>query len=54
MLLGDATKARTQLGWLPDYDIDALVKDMVNSDLKLMRKEQFLKNNGYEILNYFE
>ncbi|RQW02984.1 GDP-mannose 4,6-dehydratase [candidate division KSB1 bacterium] len=54
LLLGDATKARTVLGWQPEYDIDALVKDMVASDLKLMRKEQFLKNNGYEILNYFE
>ena len=31
-----------------------LKKDMIHSDLKLMRKEQFLKNNGFEILNYFE
>lgn len=53
-LLGDATKARTQLGWQPEYDIDALVHDMVQSDLTLMRKEQFLKNHGYDILNYFE
>jgi GDPmannose 4,6-dehydratase len=53
-LLGDATKARTRLGWQPEYDIDALVSEMVDADLRLMRREQFLKNNGYEILNYFE
>ena len=54
VLLGDATKAREKLGWSPEYDIDRLINDMIESDLKLMRKEQFLKNNGYEILNYFE
>jgi GDPmannose 4,6-dehydratase len=54
LLIGDATKARTQLGWIPEYDLDALVKDMVQSDLKLMHKEQYLKKGGYQIMNYFE
>jgi GDPmannose 4,6-dehydratase len=54
LLIGDPTKAKTKLGWIPEYDLKALVKDMVASDIKLMQKEQFLKNGGYQTLNYFE
>jgi GDPmannose 4,6-dehydratase len=36
LLLGDPTKAKTQLGWEPEYDLAGLVKEMVHSDLKLM------------------
>jgi GDPmannose 4,6-dehydratase len=32
-LIGDATKARTVLGWAPNYDFEALVKDMVSNDI---------------------
>lgn len=34
MLLGDPTKAKENLGWEPEYDLDLLVKDMLSSDLK--------------------
>lgn len=54
LLIGDATKSRTVLGWVPEYDLAALVKDMMKSDLKLMHKESYLKEGGYNILNYFE
>ena len=54
LLIGDATKARTRLGWEPKYDLSALVKDMMQSDIKLMKKESYLKEGGYKILNYFE
>ena len=54
LLLGDSTKARQQLGWKPKYDLDSLIKDMVQSDLKLMQKDKFLQDNGYKILRYFE
>ncbi len=54
LLVGDASKARTKLGWIPEYDLSELVKDMMLSDIKLMKKDQFLKNSGYETLNYFE
>ena len=50
LLLGDSTKARTQLGWKPTYDLSALVKEMVAEDLKLARKEKLLNDNGYETL----
>ncbi|WP_029903774.1 GDP-mannose 4,6-dehydratase [Prevotella sp. 10(H)] len=54
ILIGDNTKARTKLGWEPTYDLKALCHDMVMHDIELMKKEEFLKNGGYRILNYFE
>jgi len=53
-LIGDPTKANTKLGWIPEYDLASLVKDMMQSDIKLMKKDQFLKDGGYETLNFFE
>ena len=54
LLLGDPTKANTKLGWTPEYDLEALVNDMMESDLKLMTKDQYLQEGGYTIMNYFE
>jgi GDPmannose 4,6-dehydratase len=54
LLIGDPTKARTKLGWECKYDLPALVKDMMQSDLKLMQRDQYLKDGGYVTLNYFE
>jgi len=47
-------KAKTKLGWMPKYDLASLVKDMMQSDLTLMKKVQYLKESGYNTLNYFE
>jgi len=54
LLVGDASKAKSKLGWIPEYNLSELVKDMVQSDLKLMQKELLLKENGYKTLTYFE
>jgi len=54
ILIGDNTKAKTKLGWEPSYDLKALCQDMMKHDIELMKKEDFLKNGGYRILNYFE
>jgi GDPmannose 4,6-dehydratase len=54
LLIGDPTKSKTKLGWEPKYDLKALIEDMVTSDLKLMKKEHYLRQGGYKILNYFE
>lgn len=54
LLLGDPTKANTKLGWIPKYDLPALVNDMIHSDLHLMKKDEYLKQGGYKTLNYFE
>ena len=54
LLIGDATKANTKLGWTPKYDLQDLVKEMMASDVQLMQKDQHLKEGGYNVLNYFE
>lgn len=54
LLLGDPTKAEQKLGWSREYDLKELVNDMMKSDLKLMTKDQYLKDGGYTIMNYFE
>ncbi len=53
-LQGDAAKARQKLGWEPEYSLTDLVREMMESDVALMKKERFLKNNGYEVMGYFE
>ncbi len=54
LLIGDPTKSNTKLGWKPEYDLDGLIKDMMQSDIKLMQKDAYLRKGGYETLNYFE
>ena len=54
LLLGDPTKAEQKLGWKREYKLEELVNDMMQSDLKLMQKDEYLKNGGYRINNYFE
>ncbi len=54
LLIGDSTKARTKLSWEPQFDLPLLVKDMMQSDIKEMQKEAYIKEGGYRILNYFE
>jgi len=54
LLIGDATKARTKLSWEPRYNLDALIEDMMQSDIKEMKKEAYVRKGGYRILNYFE
>jgi GDPmannose 4,6-dehydratase len=54
LLIGDATKAKEKLGWVPKYDLQALVADMVKADLHLVKKDEYLKKGGFKTLNYFE
>ena len=54
LLIGDPTKAKDKLGWTSEMTLEELVEDMMRSDLKLMQKNQFLKDNGFDILNYYE
>ena len=54
LLIGDSTKANTKLGWFPEYNLEQLINEMMDSDLKLVTKHQYLKDGGYIIMNYFE
>jgi GDPmannose 4,6-dehydratase len=54
LLIGDPSKAEQKLGWTREYRLEELVNDMMASDLKLMTKDQYLKEGGYTVMNYFE
>ncbi|MGL5012732.1 MAG: GDP-mannose 4,6-dehydratase [Bacteroidales bacterium] len=54
MLIGDPTKSKTVLGWEPEYDLASLCADMMQSDIKLVKKDTYLKEGGFETQNYFE
>jgi len=54
LLLGDATKAKEKLGWEPRTSFKQLVREMVQEDLRLFKKDQLCKEAGYEINNSFE
>lgn len=54
LLIGDSTKARTKLGWKPEYDLTELINDMISSDIHQMKKESHIKNGGFRTFNYFE
>ncbi|WP_411893495.1 GDP-mannose 4,6-dehydratase [Winogradskyella sp. A2] len=54
LLVGDASKAKQKLGWECEYSLEDLIKEMMQSDIKLMHKQQYLEDGGYTTLNYFE
>ncbi len=54
ILIGDPSKAREKLGWVPEHTLQELVEEMMESDLKLMKRDEYLKAGGYKIMNYFE
>lgn len=54
LLIGDASKAKKNMGWEPKYTLEQLVKEMMASDLKLFEKDKYLKDGGHDVLNYHE
>lgn len=54
LLIGDATKAKEKLGWVPEYTLEDMIKEMMESDLKLMERERYLQKGGHDILNNYE
>lgn len=54
LLIGDPTKAYKALGWKPKVQLPELVKMMVENDLNLAKKEQYLKEGGFQTENYYE
>ena len=54
LLIGDPSKAKEKLGWVPEYDLEALVNDMMEGDVALMRKDLDILNAGHKILKQFD
>ena len=54
LLIGDPTKSKTKLGWVPKYDLAGLVREMVASDVEHFQKEKMLKEAGYRVKNQVE
>jgi len=54
LLVGDPSKAKNKLGWLPEHDLASLVKDMMESDVSLMKKDIVLLEAGHKILKQAE
>lgn len=54
LLVGDATKAKTRLGWEPVYTVESLCKEMVQADLELFKRDKYLLDGGHKVLNYKE
>jgi GDPmannose 4,6-dehydratase len=53
-LLGDATKARKQLGWVPKISFEELVREMTREDLISAQRDELVKGHGYKALNSHE
>ena len=54
LLIGDASKCKEKLNWEPKYDLEALVEEMMASDLALFKKDQYLKGGGFDTLQRHE
>ena len=54
LLIGDATKAKEKLNWIPKYDLADLCEEMVAADITLFKKNQILKEAGFAVKNEYE
>jgi GDPmannose 4,6-dehydratase len=54
LLIGDATKARQKLNWKPEFTLDAMIEEMVKSDLELFMRDKYLTDGGHKVKNYHE
>lgn len=53
-LLGDPSKARTKLGWVPKTSFEELVSEMISEDLKAAQRDELIKKHGYVVKDYYE
>jgi GDPmannose 4,6-dehydratase len=53
-LLGDPRKAKSELGWAPEISFGELVKEMVESDLKLAERDALVRRKGFKAYSYHE
>lgn len=54
LLIGDPSKSNEKLGWVPKYDLQGLLKDMMESDIRLFKRDLKLKQAGHKVLTQAE
>ena len=54
MLVGNSAKAKKKLGWEPEYDLQGLIQDMMEGEIKQMKPDRYLKEGAFLTFNYFE
>jgi len=54
LLIGDPKKAKQELNWRPQYDLNGLIKDMIESDLELFKRDDYLRRGGHKFLQQDE
>lgn len=54
LLVGDASKAKKELGWEPKHTVEELLKEMVQRDLELFKRDKYLLEGGHKVLNQQE
>ena len=54
LLIGDASKAKKNLGWEPKHTLEQLVTEMVKSDVKLFERDKYLLDGGHDVMNFHE
>jgi GDPmannose 4,6-dehydratase len=54
LLIGDPTKSKTKLGWEPKYDLAMLVKEMMEFDVELFKRDKYLLDGGHQVFQYNE
>ena len=54
LLIGDATKAKTTLGWSPTYTLDEMINEMITADIDIFKRRITLSESGYKTLNQYE
>ncbi|MBP9070517.1 MAG: GDP-mannose 4,6-dehydratase [Bacteroidia bacterium] len=54
LLVGDASKAKTKLGWTPKRTVEQLCKEMMASDLELFKRDKYLMEGGHKVLDQHE
>lgn len=54
LLVGDASKAHKELGWKPKHSVGSLIKDMVEADLALFKRDKYLMEGGHKVFDFHE
>ena len=54
LLIGDPKKAKEKLGWVPEIQLEELIQDMMESDLRLFERDRYLSEGGHDTFNYYE